>query len=334
MKRFTEIAAHILFWVLTGWFFVKYSFIRPTIGVQRELLSVLMIMGIIYLNYFLLFPQLYKKGRQALYWIASLALVILITIIEVRIADPIVRKQLFIEEALLNQYINSLYFFIGLRQLGFLLFFLLLLFYREAKKVQRLEREKFMVEANYLKSRITPHFLYNVFNSIYADAIVQDKKLPDYILQLSKLLHYYVDESHQERVTVREEIAFYQQYTEMENKRFDNKVKLSFYADTFPERLLIPPLIFEPLIGNAFKYVPKQGDGFVEIHFENRNNQELFFSCVNNKWTQQPTQEKTTGIGLKNLKTRLDLLYPNQYQLQIDDQESQYSVTLVIPFLG
>jgi LytS/YehU family sensor histidine kinase len=55
---------------------------------------------------------------------------------------------------------------------------------------------------------------------------------------------------------------------------------------------------------------------------------------VNNKWTQQPTQEKTTGIGLKNLKTRLDLLYPNQYQLQIDDQESQYSVTLVIPFLG
>jgi len=72
----------------------------------------------------------------------------------------------------------------------------------------------------------------------------------------------------------------------------------------------------------------------VEIHIENRDNQELFFSCVNNKWTRLPAQEKATGIGLKNLKTRLDLLYPNQYQLQIDDRESQYCVTLVIPFLG
>jgi two-component system, LytTR family, sensor kinase len=330
MKRYLEIILHSLFWVLTGYLFLKYSFIRPTIGIKFEVLSAFLIAFTIYLNYFVLFPLLFKKNHKILYLLSSLFSVGIITVIESLISTPIIYKSLFLSQELMTAYIRSIYFFIFLRDLGFLVFFVIFKFYVEALMVNKLEKEKFNIENTYLRSRIAPHFLYNVLNSIYADAILKNDKLPEYIFQLSKLLHYYVDESHQNKVKIFEEIDFYKRYIELENKRYDFTVQVDFDMDENIPNIEIAPLLFEPVVSNAFKYVQKDGSGIVKISIQMVKNNEILFSCVNTKWVDLKTSIDSTSKGLANLKSRLELLYPEKYTLTIEDLEFQYSAYLQI----
>ncbi|MDX9892426.1 MAG: histidine kinase [Bacteroidales bacterium] len=330
MKRYLEIGAHLIFWLLTGYLFMKYSFIRPTLGKNLELFSTFLIICSIYINYFILYPYVFKKNKRVLYIILSLVTVVIAAIIESAITKPIVYKTLFLDEKLMRNYIQSIYFFIFLRNFGFLLFFVILKFYLEALKVNRLEKEKFTIENTYLRSRIAPHFLYNVLNSIYADAIIKDEKLPDYILQLSKLLHYYVDESHREMVSLNDEIQFYKRYIELENKRFDHKVQIRFNTNITREQNPIAPLLFEPIISNGFKYVPKDGSGQIEISIHLNSQNEIHFNCVNTKWNDTKQITDTTSKGLCTLKSRLQLLYPNKHKLTISDTDATYEASLII----
>jgi sensor histidine kinase YesM len=330
MKRYLEIIAHFLFWLLTGYFFIKYSYIRPTIGVNFEILSTFLIAFTIYLNYFVLFPYIFKKNRRFLYILFSLLSVVLIACIEGMISSSIIYKTFSLPEPVMKDYIQSVYFFVGLRDFGFLLFFFILKFYLEAIKVNRLEREKFTIENTYLRSRIAPHFLYNVLNSIYADAILKDEKLPDYIFQLSKLLHYYVDESHRDLVPIEEEIQFYKRYIDLENKRYDHKIQVQMEAPELNSSHQIAPLLFEPIISNAFKYVLKDGTGevFLRIFYPSKN--VITFECVNNKWNDTTEHLDTTSKGLSNLQARLALLYPEKHTLHISESENQFHVSLTI----
>lgn len=330
MKRYLEIVAHILFWILAGYFFLKYSFIRPTIGVKYEIVSTLMVAFTIYFNYFVLFPFVFKKNRRVLYIIFSFLSIVAIALIEGAISTSIIYKTFTLPEKIMKDYIQSVYFFIGLRDFGFLLFFVILKFYTEAVQVNRLEKEKYTIENRYLRSRIAPHFLYNVLNSIYADAIVKDAKLPDYIFQLSKLLHYYVDESHRDLVPVDEEIQFYKRYIELENKRFDHKIVVHFESLDTPCSHQIAPLLFEPILSNAFKYVHKDGSGEISIRIYCPASNEVTFECKNNKWNNPEHNMDSTSTGLNNLKARLELLYPKKHALHIVESETKFHVSLNI----
>lgn len=332
MKRFLEIGAHILFWLLTGYFFLKYSFIRPTLGIHLELFSTFLILCSIYINYFILYPFVFKRNKRILYIFLSLVSVAVIAIIESAVTTPIVYKTLFLDKKLMQNYIQSIYFFVFLRDFGFLLFFVILKFYLEALKVNRLEKEKFTIENTYLRSRIAPHFLYNVLNSIYADAIIKDDKLPAYIFQLSKLLHYYVDESHRDMVSLNDEIHFYKRYIDLENKRFDHQVQIQFDTNISNQNIQIAPLLFEPIISNGFKYVPKDGTGKIQISLHLNNHNELHFSCLNTKWNDTKHITDNTSQGLCTLKSRLQLLYPNKHKLTISDTDATYEASLIIRF--
>lgn len=330
MKKYLKIIAHTLFWILTGYFFLKYSFIRPTIGVKYEIFSTIIIAITIYFNYFVLFPYLFKKNKRTLYILFSFLSVIIIALIEGYISSTIILNTFTLPQNIVQDYIRSVYLFVGLRDVGFLLFFIILKLYDEALKVNKLEKEKHAIENTYLRSRIAPHFLYNVLNSIYADAILQDTKLPDYIFQLSKLLHYYVDESHRDIVLLNEEIQFYKRYIELENKRYNHKIKVDFEAPEFNNTLKIAPLLFEPLINNAFKYVLKDGTGVISILFESLSKHEIVFKCTNNKWNSSINNHDSTAKGLSNLKARLELLYPNKHELVFTETEIEYHVFLHI----
>lgn len=330
MKRYFEIIAHFLFWCLAGYFFIKYSYIRPTIGVNFEILSTFLIALTIYFNYFVLFPYIFKKNRRFLYIILSLLSVVIIAFIEGAISSPIIYKTFSLPEPVMTDYVQSVYFFVGLRDFGFLLFFVILKFYMEAVKVNRLEKEKYTIENTYLRSRIAPHFLYNVLNSIYADAILKDEKLPDYIFQLSKLLHYYVDESHRDLVPIDEEIQFYKRYIDLENKRYDHKIRVHIETPESTCSYQIAPLLFEPIISNAFKYVLKDGTGEIFIRIFYPTNNEITFECLNNKWNDSSQHLDTTSKGLSNLKARLALLYPEKYTLHIVESENQFQASLTI----
>ena len=330
MRRYFEIIAHLLFWFLAGYFFIKYSYIRPTIGIKFEILSTFLIALTIYFNYLVLFPYIFKKNRRFLYILFSLLSVVLIAAIEGAISSSIIYKTFSLPEPVMKDYIQSVYFFVGLRDFGFLLFFVILKFYFEAIKVNKLEKEKYTIENTYLRSRIAPHFLYNVLNSIYADAILKDEKLPDYIFQLSKLLHYYVDESHRDLVPLDEEIQFYKRYIDLENKRYDHKIRVQIETDQSNCSYQIAPLLFEPIISNAFKYVLKDGTGEIIIRIFCPSRKEVTFECMNNKWNNSDQHLDTTSKGLSNLKARLALLYPEKHTLNIVESETHYHASLTV----
>jgi two-component system, LytTR family, sensor kinase len=330
MKKYLEIFLHSLFWVLTGYFFLKYSFIRPTLGVHLEIFSTILIAFVIYLNYFVLYPYLFKRNHRILYIIVSILSVGMITVIESSIAVPFIYKSLFLPEKLMNDYIRSVYFLTFLRDLGFVIFFIIIKFYTVAVKVNQLEKEKFTIENTYLRSRIAPHFLYNVLNSIYADSIIKNEKLPDYIFQLSKLLHYYVDESHRDKVSIVEELDFYRRYLELENKRFDYKVQVFLNIDENIPNFTIAPLLFEPILNNAFKYVQKDESGKIEISISMIHHNEIQFSCINTKWEELHNELDSTSKGLSNLKARLELLYPEKHELLINNTDITFRANLKV----
>lgn len=328
MKRAVYILLHCLFWIFALFFSIRYSFIRPTIGLKYEVLCVFLIASIIYLNYFLLYPCFLKKKKIISYLLLSLLTLAVITIIEVQITIPVVRRQLSLDEALIRDYIQSLYFFIFLRDLAFLIFFVVINLYRETLIIKQLEEEKFTIENRYLRSRIAPHYLYNVLNTLYSNAITKDEKLPEHILNLSKLLHYYIDESNKELVSLNDELNFYQKYIALENERYPKPLAITFNVDGNSDHITLAPLLFETMLNNAFKFTPKDGSGYINISFFIDNLQAITFSCENNKCRNNPTNAVSSLKGLDNLRNRLELLYPNNYSLQIEDKEDTYKICL------
>ena len=184
-------------------------------------------------------------------------------------------------------------------------------------------------ELQYLKKQIHPHFLFNTLNTIYGFALKQSKNTPDIILRLSNLLDYILYQVNKPKVSLKEEIMHLQEYIALERIRFQDTLKITFYSDKFVEGKQIPPMLLIPFVENAFKH-GNLIDGYlqVDILIEIDNNS-LRFS-IKNTVKQDQDHDTKSGIGLENIKKRLDLIYPNNYDLQINLDEDWYIVELYI----
>jgi hypothetical protein len=184
-------------------------------------------------------------------------------------------------------------------------------------------------ELNYLKKQIHPHFLFNTLNTIYGLALKQSKNTPDVILKLSNLLDYILYQINKPKVNLQEEISHVKEYLELEKIRFQDTLKVSFISDEIPNTVEVAPMLLIPFVENAFKHGAIV-DGFlhVEIAITFQNNS-LDFTIKNSVKTEEKI-ETNEGIGLKNIQKRLDILYPNQYKLQLQHMDNWYEVNLNI----
>ncbi|MBJ2174022.1 histidine kinase [Aureibaculum sp. A20] len=182
-------------------------------------------------------------------------------------------------------------------------------------------------ELQYLKKQIHPHFLFNTLNTIYGFALKQSEDTPEIILKLSNLLDYILYQVNKPKVSLKEEIAHIKEYIELEKIRFQDTLKVSFIADEIPESIQISPMLLIPFVENAFKH-GNLIDGFLNteivIRFSNDN---LKFTIKNTTIQNEATKENY-GIGLKNIKKRLDILYIDNYTLNISEFEGWYNVNL------
>ncbi|QCX40828.1 histidine kinase [Aureibaculum algae] len=182
-------------------------------------------------------------------------------------------------------------------------------------------------ELQYLKKQIHPHFLFNTLNTIYGFALKQSKDTPEIILKLSNLLDYILYQVNKPKVSLKEEIAHIKEYIELEKIRFQDTLKVSFIADEIPETIQIAPMLLIPFVENAFKH-GHLIDGFLNIEiviwFSDGN---LNFTIKNTTIQNEATKEND-GIGLKNIKKRLDILYIDNYTLNISEFEGWYNVNL------
>ncbi|NOQ91367.1 MAG: GHKL domain-containing protein [Flavobacteriaceae bacterium] len=188
-------------------------------------------------------------------------------------------------------------------------------------------------ELQYLKKQIHPHFLFNTLNTIYGFALKQSKNTPDIILKLSNLLDYILYQVDKPKVSLKEEVSHIKEYVALEKMRFQDTLKVTFIADEIPEKAQIAPMILIPFVENAFKH-GSLIDGFLKVDIKvHLNKGQLFFSIKNTILTDELKPNKV-GIGLENIKKRLDLLFKNNHKLDIENKNNWFIVNLTISNLN
>ncbi|MDR0349870.1 MAG: histidine kinase [Tannerella sp.] len=194
----------------------------------------------------------------------------------------------------------------------------------EKVKVDQLE-----TELKFLKSRYHPHFLFNALNTIYFQVDERNREARQSIEQLSHLLRYQLYDIEQE-VTMEQEINYLKSYVAFQRQRTSERLVLEMYFDPALKEQKIHPLMFQPLIENAFKYV--RGDYKIQLEMKLDGNQIRveIKNSISQTQTQNTVRKKEAGMGIENLKRRLNLLYPGKHTLEIKQTENRFVVELII----
>ena len=202
----------------------------------------------------------------------------------------------------------------------------------DSEHMERLEKENLQQQLEYLRYQINPHFLMNTLNNIHALVDIDGERAKDTIVELSKIMRFALYEGSRPTVPLDRDVAFTKSYIELMRLRYTDKVSIHF---DLPEALPdcdIPPMIFITFVENAFKHgVSYQQESFVDISLHS-DGRRLCFTCSNSKQPQrQPAADQPGGVGLQNVRRRLQLIYGDSYSLQIDDAGPSYNVTLQLP---
>ena len=197
----------------------------------------------------------------------------------------------------------------------------------EQKKALLLERERFKTELYQLRSQIHPHFLFNTLNSLYSLIIKKSVKAEGAVVKLSGLLRYMIYEANVPKVPLSKEMEYLKNYIELEQLRFDKKAKVIFESSKDREYELSPFMLI-PFIENAFKHSPNSPACNVLIQLTAENGV-LQLEILNQKSKGNVNKvDGSEGIGLTNIKKRLELLYKNKHELQFDENDTKYQVKL------
>lgn len=200
---------------------------------------------------------------------------------------------------------------------------------KDEKAKSEREKERTTAELKYLKQQINPHFLFNSLNSIYSMTISHPSPASDAILKLSSILRYMLYAADNEKVSLRNELEVVQSYLELQKLRLTNKVTVNFSMVGSDQNFQIEPHILIPLLENAFKYgADNITESFIDIAIV-IGTQKLEFT-VRNKIVLRPASDQDSGIGLKNIARRLELLYPHKYQFHINERDDIFTVNLII----
>lgn len=180
-------------------------------------------------------------------------------------------------------------------------------------------------ELRFLKMQIHPHFLFNSLNVIYGYALQKKDQTPDMILKLSNLLDYILYQVDKPSVLLSNELNHINDYIELEKVRFEDTLKVDFQQKNIDNSIAIAPMLLIPFVENSFKHgVISKGELNVTILVEMKNN--ILSFEINN--TSKLEKEESPGIGLENIKKRLELLYKDRYKLRIQNKENLFSVKL------
>ncbi len=194
---------------------------------------------------------------------------------------------------------------------------------------QQKHEENLKTELSFLRSQISPHFVFNVLNNMVALVRLKSDQLEPTIMKLSNLMQYMLYETDEEKVMLGTEVEYLQSYIDLQQQRFGAKVKLNVSFDVKEDWYSIEPMMLIPFVENAFKH----GVGMIEkpeINISLRTiGKELSFN-VSNKYNSETEEvkDKTSGIGLPNVMRRLNLLYGNQHELLITRQDGWFSISL------
>jgi two-component system, LytTR family, sensor kinase len=328
-----RVVYHISFWftllcILTFWekqtsegsFWHSFS---------NEVVNVLFYVFIYYINSEYLIPQYLAKNKLWSYLGLLIASAFILTPIKVFILFQKF-SNFPIDQAYIQEHQPS-YYLLSLFTAGVSTIVKITSDWAKQTRVQQeLETRTMQTELNFLKSQINPHFLFNTLNSLYALTLKKSDAAPEVVIKLSEMMRYMLYECNEPLVPLSKEVSYIRNYLDLEKLRHKN-MDIKFDVEGVMNDMNVAPLIFIAFIENAFKHGASNAiePGFVQIHILIENN-EVNMYVENSKAEKQPMMEhkRSGGIGLVNVKRRLDILYPKLYQLDIYDNPNTYGVNL------
>jgi two-component system sensor histidine kinase AlgZ len=201
--------------------------------------------------------------------------------------------------------------------------------FKQIKSIIRLKNEKAQTELMHLKSQVNPHFFFNMLNNLYGLVAKDSKKAQELILKLSDMMRYSIYEGQKETVLLSEEITYLQNYIELHKMRYHKTIDVKFKVAIEGNDFQIMPLLFIILLENAFKHGVEnlRNNAYVHINMKTENDQ-INFDIENN--FDNTIINEQGGIGMNNLKRRLELVYPKSHTLTITKTDTVYKAQLNI----
>jgi two-component system, LytTR family, sensor kinase len=330
-KLNNNIKYHLIFWIVLAliFTFLSKSDIKFFRHFYLECINMSFYSVIVYFNIYYLFP-LYIRQRKLtmhLIWLLTTAAILtpIKTLVMVFISPTDGLKVYLIEN---QHFIFLSTFFVGAASS---IYYILSDWINNQHEKQELANQTLQSELKFLKSQINPHFLFNTLNSLYALTLKKSDLAPEIVLKLSEMMRYMLYECNERSVPLEKEVNYLINYLDLEKLRHGKKININFSQIGDIHNQQIAPLLFIPFIENCFKHgVSNQiAEAYVNINLDIKKDQ-VNIAIENSKHAVMPGvhMKKSGGIGLANVKRRLDLLYPNTYKLDIDDTPIAYKINL------
>jgi len=337
-NRMARIASHVVFWIavlIYYTYFFGHQQGNYSITFQFVILLMPITIGTTYFFNYYLIPQFLFKNKIRLFilfsfyalvvsfWITSLVFLPTLTLIG---PGPGMFD---------TSLIDLSFVIVGLYSVSILAILIKVLkyWYEQQNTAVKLLREKTEAELAMLKGQINPHFLFNTLNNIYSLALKKSDLTAEMVIKLSEMLDYLLYECNADLVSVKKEIKLIRNYIYLQQIRYGDRLDVQFQAGD-PGEEQIPPMILLPFVENSFKHgAGKQSKAvWIKISLD-ISNRKIFFSASNSHSGKKGPGplSNSGGIGLDNVKKRLQLLYQNDHSLDIEDLSDTFNVKLVIP---
>lgn len=330
-----RVLQHTLFWCFS-FYYLLYLFApgspRKIDWIYTGVFHLPLLMGV-YINLGVLIPRLLGKKK----YIPFVLLLIVLTgataglniFIFNKVVDYLFPGYFFISYYGFYELLRFSVIYIGLTTLFKLSrgWFRLL---ESENRLIRLQREKAHAERLFLKTQINPHFLFNSLNSIYSLSLKKDEQVPATLLRLAEVMRYMIYESDDDFVPLENEINYLENYISLQQLRNSEKAAVTFEVNGDPGKHRVAPFMFIVFVENGFKHGVEAGihEAFIHVNLDIQGST-LRFTVKNNKGiVDEPGNDRFRGLGLDNVKKRLELLYPGKHQLIIKDEATLHTVQL------
>lgn len=326
---------HVVFWSVTIGFHVYTKlYIIEMAGWWQFLMEITLrnalLAVIIYANFEYLIPVLAQQKKFAAYGLGLLMCFVFYILVK-NTHDAYLT--VFTGKPALSFWRYSFYnFSIALFYMAFSLALQLSKeWYFQRERLRQMEVEKLNTEIEYLKSQINPHFLFNSLNTIFFQIEKSNVNARDTLTKFSDMLRFQLYECNGHEMQLDKEINYLRNYVDLQRLRKDERYQIDFVTTGDPGTFRLAPLLLMPLVENAFKYVSNFPDGNnrLGIHID-ADASRMIMKVANTKELRRPDQNAAGGIGLKNLRRRLELQYPGRHDLDINETKTEFEVTLIL----
>ncbi len=326
---------HVLFWllVLGIWFFLRMDdYTSRALAFKITLIKVVDLSLLIYITNYFLIPKLLYRKKYVLFSFIFIGMVFLSSVIKMKILGYVMGYPGMYD--LSNNFKARVYdniiphFFLVIAGVAVKLLFDYGVL---QKRMAETAKEKAETELNFLKSQINPHFLFNSLNSVYFLIDKNNKDARGALHKFSDMLRYQLYEMNGDKIPVEKEISYLRDYVDLQKLRKDENYAVEFNCSPQVKNFAIEPLLLVPFVENAFKHISHHTDEKNLIRMDlSRENGRFRFVVENSKDDHMKNTEQPGGIGLGNVKRRLELLYPGKYELEIVNHEKSYKIDLKI----